>query len=456
MKSLRVTSILFLALALSSCAPAGFVETTANVIDEMTAFKIARKANTKEAWQDFINHYPSSSKAKQARQWVQSMPDQGADQSRLQEELKRAERERAEQKHLAEAKAREEEARKAEQARLQEDQKRQQEASQKLLADQQAQQLSAQNSALLAELKKREEELNRREQELRKREEDLAKNQVATAAKPASDDVDIAPHGGLPSSEENFAIVIGIEKYRDIGANADYAERDARTMLLYLKDYLGFPEQNIKFLSADRATKSDIAKMLELWLPLQVTPDSKVFVFYSGHGAPDSDTHQAYILPYDGDPRALELTAYPLKRMYEKLGALPAKEIVVALDSCFSGAGGRSVIPQGARPLMTKIDSGKVSNGGKLTVFTAAAGEEITGGYEPQKHGLFTYYFLKGIRGDADANSDGWISVEEQYGYLKKNVSLMANRDSRQQTPQILPDLQPGQARASQKLAKVR
>jgi hypothetical protein len=105
---------------------------------------------------------------------------------------------------------------------------------------------------------------------------------------------------------------------------------------------------------------------------------------------------------------------------------------------------------------MTKIDSGKVSNGGKLTVFTAAAGEEITGGYEPQKHGLFTYYFLKGIRGDADANSDGWISVEEQYGYLKKNVSLMANRDSRQQTPQILPDLQPGQARASQKLAKVR
>src|SRR5687767_15409635 len=69
------------------------------------------------------------------------------------------------------------------------------------------------------------------------------------------------------------------------------SERDARTMLLYLKDYLGFPEQNIKFLSGDRATKSDIAKIVELWLPLQVTPESRVFVFYSGHGAPRSEEH---------------------------------------------------------------------------------------------------------------------------------------------------------------------
>lgn len=439
-----------------SNAPSGFFESAANTIDEMTAFKQARKANTREAWEEFIRQYPHSKKAKQARKWVEMMPDQSAENERIREALARAEQERQEQMRLAAQKqAQDEEARRAEQARLQEEQKRQQEAAQKLQEQQQNQQISAQNAALMAELQKREEELNRREAELKAREAALAQGQLASA-KTDSDDVDTAPRGGLPQNDENFAVVIGIEKYRDIGASAQYAERDARTMLLYLKDYLGFPEQNIKFLSADRATKSDIAKIMELWLPLQVTPDSKVFVYYSGHGAPDTDSHEAYILPYDGDPKALDLTAYPLKRLYAKLNKLPAKEIVVALDSCFSGAGGRSVVPQGARPLMTKIDAGKVSASSHLTVFTAASGEEITGGYEPQKHGLFTYYFLRGLRGDADTDHDGWVSVAEQYNYIKKNVSLMANRDSRQQTPQLLPDLSSAQDRGALKLAKDR
>ena len=65
-----------------------------------------------------------------------------------------------------------------------------------------------------------------------------------------------------------------------------------------------------------------------------------MFIYYSGHGAPNTKTGDAYLVPYDGDPSFIEQTGYPLKKLYESLNKLQAKEIIVALDSCFSGAEG--------------------------------------------------------------------------------------------------------------------
>lgn len=442
-------------LAFAACAPTGFVETTANVLDEMAAFRHARKANTREGWEDFIRRYPDSSKAAQARQWLQAMPDGGADRERLRAELARSEAERAERARvdrlLREAASRRQEEERlkasAEAGRLAKEKAEQEE----LARAQREVAVSTQAAALLAKLQARLEELDRREAALRVRETELAK----PAAPAVSDDVDTPPPGAAPASDENFAVVIGIERYRDLDAGADFAERDARTILLYLRDSLGYPEQNIRLLTGDRASRSDFAKALELWLPLQVTAESKVFVYYSGHGAPDPRSREAYLLPYDGDPKALELTAYPLSRLYEKLNALPAKEVVVALDSCFSGAGGRSVIARGARPLVSRVDTGALDPRKALTVFTAAGGDEITGSYEPQRHGLFTYYFLRGLRGDADADADGWVTVGEQHAYLKKSVSRQANRDSREQTPQLQPDPALRRDKGAQRLIRV-
>jgi len=422
-------------LFLTGCAPAGFVETTANVIDEMTAFRYARKLNTREAWEDFIRRYPESRKAKQAQQWVRMMPDQTSSSTYLQEEIRKAEQERIEKERAAqELKNKEEE------TKLLEEQTKAERDVNQMEIETMQQSAELKNSILLAELKKREEELNRREEELKKKEAELAQGIVSDHLK-LSEDIDVVPRGGLPQHEENFAIVIGIEKYRDIQTPADHAEKDARTMLLYLRDFLGFPEQNIKFLGNDRATRSDFSKEIELWLPLVATNESKIFLYFSGHGSPDPKSEEAYLLPYDGDPRALEITAYPLKRLYEKMNELPAKEIVIALDSCFSGAGGRSVLAQGARPLITKIETGGVSPAGNLVVFTAASGSEITGSHEDQKHGLFTYFFLKGLRGDADTDHDDWVSIQEEYAYLKKNVAVSARRNLRDQNPQLFPDI---------------
>jgi hypothetical protein len=74
--------------------------------------------------------------------------------------------------------------------------------------------------------------------------------------------------------------------------------------------------------------------------------------FFPGYGAPDPKTCGTNLVPYDGYPTFIKKTGYSLKRMHDAFGKLPAKEIFVALESCFSGAGGRSVMAEGLRPLV--------------------------------------------------------------------------------------------------------
>ncbi len=253
-------------------------------------------------------------------------------------------------------------------------------------------------------------------------------------------DVD-KPNYKIKENPDNFALVVGIEKYPGSLPDAQFANRDAEAVREHLFA-MGYPRRNVIFLTGQQATKAGIQKYLDEWFPKNVKPESTVFVYYSGHGAPDTKTGQAYLVPWDGDPKFLETTAYPVKELYAALNRLPAKQVVAALDACFSGAGGRSVLAQGARPMVVTADPG-VFPQGKVVLFGAAQGDEITGGLDEQGHGLFTYYLLKGLAGEAK-NTSGAVTMKGLYDYLKPRVQDMARRDNRDQTP-VLRGLQQDQ-----------
>ncbi|UPT72746.1 MAG: ankyrin repeat domain-containing protein [Elusimicrobiota bacterium] len=229
---------------------------------------------------------------------------------------------------------------------------------------------------------------------------DLEALMKAAAAKPAEapaaaeikSDVD-APSYKAAQNPDAFAVVVGAEKYDGL-PDAKFAERDAKAMAAHLVA-MGYPQRNVMVLTGSRATKTGLLKNLEAWLPNNVTEKSTVFFYFSGHGAPDAKSAQAYLVPVDGDPQYLEETAYPIKRLYEKLGSLKAKRVIVALDSCFSGAGGRSVLAPGTRPLVGKFDV--EPKAAKITALTASASSEISGSSDAQGHGLFTYELLKAL-----------------------------------------------------------
>ena len=251
---------------------------------------------------------------------------------------------------------------------------------------------------------------------------------AAAPAASSSSDADAPTHRGA-ARPDDYALVIGIETYSRL-PEARYAENDADAVKRHLLA-LGYPERNIVLLKGGQATRGAIQGYVEEWLPRNAKPSSRVFVYFSGHGSPDPKTGDAYIVPWDGDAMFLKSTAYPLKTLYASLGRLKAKRVLVALDSCFSGAGGRSVLASGARPLVARVDESSAPAG--VTVLSAASGDEITGTLDEQGHGAFTYFLLK-------AFNDGKLTAKAAYGELKPRVQDEAHRQNREQTPLLLGD----------------
>lgn len=253
-------------------------------------------------------------------------------------------------------------------------------------------------------------------------------------------DVDVLPVTKTRARKNAHAVVIGLERYRNELPQASHAEQDARVVARYLSGTMGYEEGNIALLLNDRATKGDMEKYFETWLPNRVESEDTVFVYFSGHGAPNAKTGEAYLVPYDGDPVFLNNTGYSLSRLYQSLANLPAKEVVVVLDSCFSGAGGRSVIAKGMRPIITEVKSPLLGKG-KTIVLAASSGQQVSSTYEQKAHGLMTYFFLKGLQGEADTNKDGKIDIAELFEYLRPQVERVARRDfNNEQTPLLLGD----------------
>lgn len=239
-----------------------------------------------------------------------------------------------------------------------------------------------------------------------------------------------SPSFRLPEDASKFAMVVGIERYASL-PEARFAARDAAAMKANLLA-AGYPERNIVFLKDQEASKSGLEKYLDAWLPMNTDEGSSVLFYFSGHGAPDTADGQAYLVPWDGDPKFLASTGYPVKRLYERLNALKAGKVLVAMDSCFSGTGGRSVLARGTRPLVAKLDLGPGASG-RVQALAAAASDEITGTDEESGHGLFTYQLLKGL-----SAKGGKATFKELHDYLAPKVRDAARRDNRDQTPQLL------------------
>ncbi|KAF0144365.1 MAG: polysaccharide deacetylase [Nitrospirae bacterium] len=255
------------------------------------------------------------------------------------------------------------------------------------------------------------------------------------AARPSSVQSDIEKPSFTPAekiiSDNDLAVIIGIEGYQSL-PKSDYSYDDAKLVKDYIKA-LGFKERNIELITDEKATLSSITKTLEAWLKNKAKNDSKVFVYYSGHGSPDPATGEAYLVPYDGDPNYLAVTGYPLKRLYDNLGKLQVAEVTVVLDACFSGAGGRSVLAQGARPLVMVADIKTIPS--NMAILSATQGSQISTSSSEKGHGVFTYYFLKALKG-------GKKTIAEIYEYIKPLVEDDAKQLNVQQSPSISPDVE--------------
>ncbi|MBI3554443.1 MAG: caspase family protein [Elusimicrobia bacterium] len=260
-----------------------------------------------------------------------------------------------------------------------------------------------------------------------------------------AESVDTPPAARTPLDAEAYAVVVGIEKYRDVPA-ADFAARDAGIVYAYLTQAMGFDPKNVVLLQNERATLTDMATYLGPWLKDRATAKSKVFVYFAGHGTLDPKSGLSYLIPYDGDPAYTDTKAFPLQRFYDALAQLPTGDVTVALDSCFSGSGGRSVIAKGTRPLVTSAAAAKL--GDNVVLLAAAGGDQISTDDPDARHGLLTYFLLRGLRGEADADGNGRVTTSELFAYVKPAVEREARKRHVEQSPVLSPPVEKLGARA--------
>lgn len=235
----------------------------------------------------------------------------------------------------------------------------------------------------------------------------------------------------LDESPQSFALIVGIERYADL-TTASFATRDADAVWQHLRA-LGVPIRNIEILTQQNATRENIRTHLTEWLPSKVKSDGTVFFYFAGHGALDPETREAYLVPWDGDTESLKTTTILLKEVQHALASLPGNQALMVLDCSFSGAGHRSVPGRNGRP-SSRAGESRFLSSPKTVLFAAAGRDQMVHVLENQGHGLFTYFFLKGLSGGAKDKA-GAVTLKGLYQYVKPLVEDVARRQHGNQTP---------------------
>jgi hypothetical protein len=234
------------------------------------------------------------------------------------------------------------------------------------------------------------------------------------------------------------AVVIGIANYRSL-PKADFANDDARVFYDYAIRALGIKPENIKLLVDGDADQADVYQAFKTWLPSRVRPATDVYVFYSGHGLPAANGQEFYLLPQRAHRDLVEETAISLSKISAAIQAAKPQSVTVFLDSCYSGLArtGETLLVS-ARPVALKADKRVFPD--EFTVITASQADQISSSSPDLKHGIFSYYLMRGMEGEADINRDGKITAGEMHGYLAERVTRQAGMLNRRQDPQLVGD----------------
>jgi caspase domain-containing protein len=248
------------------------------------------------------------------------------------------------------------------------------------------------------------------------------------------------------ASADKFAVVVGISHYSDSSGgltSLQFADRDAQQFRDFLlsPDGGSFPKDNVRVLLNEDATAQNVRSALFTFLT-RAQPQDEVVLYIAAHGAPDPhNPRNLYLLTYDTKLEDMGGTAFPMWQLQDVFTrVLKAKRVVTFADTChsygFSGERNRS---KKSNNLVNQYLA-RFANDSDRAVITASDISQLS--YESDKwgggHGVFTYFLLKGLRGEADFNKDGTVTAGELFAYVHDNVDKATEGN---QSPMALPGL---------------
>jgi uncharacterized caspase-like protein len=247
---------------------------------------------------------------------------------------------------------------------------------------------------------------------------------------------------------DTWAVIIGVGRYQSTDIpSLRYTVSDAESLYQILLGPGAFRKEHV-LLITDKTEKTptlrNIKWALGTFLARSAKKDDTVLIFFAGHGAPEIDQRGVerdglakYLIPSDADPDDLYSTALPMDEMQTIFGRVEAERMVVFLDACYSGAaGGRTFSAKKTRA--ANLDDQfleRLTRSKGRAIITASRPSEVSIELPELGHGIFTYYLVQGLKGAADLNKDGIITVQELYEYVEQQVSVKSRSVGGNQHP---------------------
>jgi tetratricopeptide (TPR) repeat protein len=243
------------------------------------------------------------------------------------------------------------------------------------------------------------------------------------------------------ANDKQWALIVGISDYPGQIQDLLFPRDDAQAIRDLLVSSAGVRDDHIRLLTDMgagelKATKQNIFAAIDGYLLPKVQAGDEVIVFLAGHGIARGVGTQAksYFLPADVDATdkdSLERTGIELGELARKLSALKASQFTVFVDACredpFPGRGIKGntmtdVMARGLRIAPTQAQQTEPPTA--IVFYSCKIGERA---YENSnlKHGVFTYFILRGIR-DLAARPDGRVEAGMLAAYLRENVRKWA------------------------------
>lgn len=253
----------------------------------------------------------------------------------------------------------------------------------------------------------------------------------AQSAEASIEDVDRVPPA-TPGFQQpqHFLISIGLGSYRESNIPArKFAALDAEMIATYFQSLGGIPAANVRMLQDWKALRPDIEESLLDWLPSKVRENALVVVYFAGQ-AVMSPAGETFLIPYDGNLGSTS-RLYPIKDLDAALARLKTKSVLFIFDGTVLKAGSTGAVKQGTVAWGTSA--------GSVTRLIATTGHGKNVESDKLRHGLYTYYLLRALRGEADTNRNGEVTVGEVLAYVNQKVPTAAKSGfNQEQRPQIL------------------
>jgi hypothetical protein len=221
-------------------------------------------------------------------------------------------------------------------------------------------------------------------------------------------------------SARTYLVAAGNNRGQADEVGLRYAERDAREFTKVLQQ-LGKISSRDSFLLLGESASEMRSSIIEMNKRIRHESAGKatLLVFYSGHA--------------DSEGLHLGESTLPFEELRSIVSGSAAKMRLLVVDSCRSGGVTRSKGVSSADDFEIALDLRPGTEG--LAILTSSSAGESSQESDLLRSSFFSHHLVSGLRGAADQNKDGFVTLEESYTYAYNQTLRSSGRTLALQHP---------------------